>query len=226
MRNLRPLHRSLALIGVAAAVLAAAGPARAVTVTYLFAGVVTALTSDGGLFGAPGTVEIGSPFTGRITYETGPTNPDQEPSDPEIGAYALVELVIDQSVLDPFTPLGIGVVHDPPGFTIPPAPPDLGRDWFIARADDDLVYGTVLMRLQGPFGSAFTDDSLPETLDLADFPDVVAIQGLVAIGLPPNPSIEDVGVITSLTFVPEPGSAVLIGACLALLGSQRARARS
>jgi hypothetical protein len=79
----------------------------------------------------------------------------------------------------------------------------------------------VLLRLRGPFGSAFSDDALPETLDLADFPDGAFLQGLVAVGIGGSPSIEDVGAITSLTLVPEPGTLGLVAAALALLAARR-----
>lgn len=208
----------------AAAIVACAAPVRAATVTFVFTGVVTTLVRDGGLFGAPGAVQLEDPFTGHITYEIGAANPDLVPADPEVGSYVLLEFVIDQSVLPPLGMNGIVVQHVEGGPVLPPSPPDLGRDRFFARATSE-VYPSVLLRLQGPFESAFTDDSLPALLDLADFPDVVAVQGLVAFGLPPNPNTEDVGVITSLEPVPEPGAAWLGAACIASLGGIACRRR-
>jgi PEP-CTERM motif len=105
--------------------------------------------------------------------------------------------------------------------TIPPVPPDPGRDWLVAVATSG-VYPTVAIRLGGPFGSAFADDSLPASLDLADFPDFAIAQGLVAAGISPNPSIEDVGTLTSLRLVPEPGALALVAIGLAAL-ARRAR---
>jgi hypothetical protein len=171
----------------------------------------------------PGTVSIGDPFSGRLVYEVGPANPDQQPADPEVGAYDLVELVVDQSVLPAFAPSVIGVLHQPGLPTIPPVPPDLGRDWFFARATTVGVYPIVTLGLRGPFGSAFTDDSLPLALDLADFPDGAFVQGLVAAGIGGNPSIEDVGRITSLVLVPEPGTLALAVAGLSLVARARTR---
>lgn len=213
MRTLRALAFSVALV--------AAGPAVAVTLTFQFEGVVTTLVRDGGLFGAPGSVAVGDPFSGRLTYEVGAANPDQLPGDAALGAYDLIELVIDQSVLPALSPDRIRVVHEPGLPTLPPAPPDLGRDGLFARTSS-AVYPTVVLRLRGPFGSAFADDALPLALDLADFPDDAFVQGLVAAGLPPASSLEDVGRITSLVLVPEPASLVLLAIGLASLRARSA----
>jgi hypothetical protein len=210
-----PLRAALAVAFFAAA------PAQAVTLTFAFEGVVTSLVRDGGLFGAPGSVQLGDPFTGHVTYEVGPANPDQLPADLVNGRYDLIELVVDQSVLPPFDPILVGVIHQPGLPTIPPAPADDGRDLFLARATS-VVYPSVAVRLEGPFGSAFSDDSLPLALDLADFSDGAFVQGLVAAGIFPAPSIEDVGQITSLVLVPEPTSLALAALGLALLARRRA----
>jgi hypothetical protein len=81
--------------------------------------------------------------------------------------------------------------------------------------------------LQGPFGSAFSDDSLPLSLDLADFPDGVSVVGLQAAGIVPNPSTHDLGTITRLSLVPEPHALALVASIaamgLALRGTRRRR---
>jgi hypothetical protein len=201
----------------------AGGSARAAILEFEFEGMVTILTADDGLFGATGTVQIGDPFTGHFSYEVGPSNPDQEPGDPEVGAYNLTEFVVDQSLVPWTSILGVSVQHVPPIGTFPPDPPDPGRDVLRAVATTT-PYPVVSVFLRGPFGSAFSDDSLPSSLDLADFPDGAFVQGLVAGGLDPFPSIEDVGIITALRLVPEPGALALLGAAVAAL-SLRARAR-
>lgn len=209
---------------LAAALLACAGPAQGLTLTYAFEGVVTTLVRDGGLFGAPGAVQIGDDFTGHFSYEVGPANPDQFPADATVGGYELIDLVVDQSVLPAFAPLGVAVMHVPGLATIPPAPPDLGRDWLTAAATS-AVFPVVAIRLRGPFGSAFADDSLPLSLDLTDFPDAAVLQGLVAAALPPFPSTEDVGRLTSLRLVPEPGTLALVAAGCAALAFRARRNR-
>jgi hypothetical protein len=174
------------------------------------------LTRDGGLFGAPGTVQLGDPFTGRFSYDASPSNPDQLPEDPEVGRYDVLTLTIDQAVI-PLTSLtAVSIVHEPGLATLPPAPPDLGRDRFAVSATSE-PYPLVTVQLRGPFDSAFSDDSLPIALDLADFPEDAFVQGLTAAGLFPNPSIEDVGSITSLQLVPEAGANALRSGALATL---------
>jgi hypothetical protein len=205
----------------AAGALLAAHVAHAAIVTYDFTGTVSILTQDGGLFGAPGTVQVGDPFTGQFSYETGPTNPDQEPADTVHGLYEVTEIVVDQSVLAPFSPLGITVTHQAPLATVPPNPPDVGKDWFIATTTTQSVYPTVSVRLQGPWESAFADDSLPASLDAADFPDK-AVVGFVLAGIVPNPAIEDVGTIDTLVLAPEPAPLALGAACAAVLAIRRA----
>jgi hypothetical protein len=198
------------------AALVTAAPARAQILTFEFAGVVATLTRDGGLFGAPGTVQLGDPFTGRFSYDASPSNPDQLPEDPEVGRYDVLTLTIDQAVI-PLTSLtAVSIVHEPGLATLPPAPPDLGRDRFAVSATSE-PYPLVTVQLRGPFDSAFSDDSLPIALDLADFPVGAFVQGLTAAGLFPNPSIEDVGSITSLQLVPEAGANALRSGALATL---------
>ncbi len=218
------MGRAFACGAAAATALLAAHVARAAIVTYDFTGTVSILTQDGGLFGAPGTVQVGDPFTGHLTYETGPGNPDQVPADSVHGFYEVVEVVVDQSVLAPFSPLGITVTHDAPKATVPPNPPDVGKDWFVATTTTQSVYPTVSVRLLGPYESAFADDSLPASLDPADFTDRILL-GFVAAGIYPLPSIEDAGTIDSLVLAPEPGPAALGAACVAALALRRALAQ-
>lgn len=222
----RPRRRLHALAWLAVAVVGGAAPVRAELVTFEFEGVVETLTRDGGLFGAPGTVQIGAPFSGHFSYEVGPSNPDQL-VDPEVGRYVVLDLTIDQAAI-PLTSLtAVSVVHEPGLATLPPTPPDPGRDRFAVSATSE-PYPLVTVQLRGPFGSAFSDDSLPLELELDDFPDGAFVQGLTAAGLFPNPNIEDVGAITSLRLVPEPAAGIGTGgalAGLALLGRGRQRTR-
>jgi hypothetical protein len=214
---------------VLAGVVAGASPARATTLVFAFEGVVTTLTADHGLFGAPGAVKIGQLVTGHFSYEVGPGNPDRVPADPEMGFYTLTDFVVDQAVASSSPPVGVGTRHQPGLPTLPPAPPDPGLDRFSVVAQSD-SYPTVSLVLEGPFGSAFVDDALPTSLDLADFPDGAYVRGLVALGIFPAPSIEDVAMLTSLERVPEPGAGLAAGAALVTLGARlrllSARARA
>jgi len=210
---------------VLSAALGVAAPAAAEIVTFEFVGEVATLTADDGLFGAPGTVTIGDPFSGRFSYEIGAGNLDQDAADPEIGSYALLAFEVDQAVTPIGAPIAVAILHEPGGATLPPAPPDLGRDWLFASAESSLYPSPIRLRLQGPYESAFESDALPADLDLADFPEVAVVQGLVATGIPPNPSIQDVGTITELWRVPEPEAPALGVLALVALGARR-RARS
>jgi hypothetical protein len=210
-------HPVAAMVGLLLAT-GTAPPAGALVVTYEFTGTVTELLVDGGLFGAPGTVQVGDPFTGHFSYEVGSENPDQLPGDAELGRYELTAFVVDQSAapLAP-TPFGVGVTHQPGLPTLPPSPPDLGLDRLSIVSTSDVYPSRVSLVLEGPFESAFLSDSLPLALELSDFPDVAMVRGLVAVGLFPNPSIQDLGVLTSL--VPGPGvEAAAAAAALALAG--------
>jgi hypothetical protein len=213
----RARGRRAALVAFAVAA-TAPGASRAEIVEYAFEGIVTDVTSNGGIFGPPGSVQVEDAFTGRFAYEVGPGNPDQE-ADPKLGAYEALELVIDQTALT-LDPLGISVRHEPGLPTIPPTPPDLGTDRFTLVATTNGVYPTASILLDGPFESAFTDDALPSELVLGDFESAIA-RGLVAIGIFPNPSIQDVGVITKLERVPEPGGVALALAAFTALALRR-----
>jgi hypothetical protein len=218
-----PMRTRLAGLAAGFALLGAAAPAAAELVTFSFTGFVATLTGDAGLFGPPGEVPIEQPFSGSFSYEVGAGNPDQSPGDPEVGRYGLADLVVDQAAIPLATLEGVSVVHQPGGPTLPPADPDPGRDWLFANATA-AGYTAVRLRLQGPYESAFSDDSLPTALDLADFPDVAVVHGIVSAGLPPNPAVEDVGVITALWRVPEPGRAALGAIAIAALAG-RVRAK-
>lgn len=201
----------------------APGAAGAATVSFAFQGVVTDVSGDNGFFGPPGSVQAGDAFSGHFAYETGTTNPDQLPGDPEVGVYDVLSFAIDQAVV-PLTPVGIEITHEPGGITIPPAPPDPGLDRVrvVATAPG---YSVVQLDLVADFGAVFGDDSLPTFLALSDFPQAT-VAAIVSFGVPPQPAILDAGTLTSLTPVPEPGAAALLGAgALAALGA-RARGTS
>ena len=202
--------------------LAASSPALAAPIlTFAFQGVVTELTANAGLFGMPGTVNVGDPFSGQFSYDRGPGNPDQVPADAELGGYDLLSFTIDQSVL-PLTPFAAVVRHIPPILTLPPLPPDPGTDAFSVRSAPLSGYPNgVSLRLEAPFGAVFSDDSLPADLSLASFTLSAGVYGIVALGIFPTPSIWDVGQLTSLVRVPEPGLLPLFVFAAALAAAVR-----
>ena len=174
-------------------------------VQYEFTGVVTDNSGNLGVFGPFSGVQINDVFTGRFSYMTGPGNPDQQPGDPELGAYNAIGFEIDQAVVS-IAPFGIAVTHEPPVVTLPMTPPDFGTDGFSAVGTFQIGMDTrpVSLRLEAPFESVFTDDSLPASLTLGDFTDTAIVRSIRVIGLEPGTSQIDAGVLTSLVLVPEP----------------------
>ncbi len=180
-------------------------------VEYQFTGVVTDDSGNLGVLGPFNTVDVNDVFTGRFSYMTGPTNSDQQPGDPELGFYNLVELVIDQGVV-PITPFAVLVTHDPPMPTLPPVPVDLGTDGFTVagRFLAGMDTKSFTLRLGAPYEAVFTDDSLPSSLTLSDFTDTQLLQAIRVIGLPPSGTSQiDAGQITSLVRIPEPSCIAL-----------------
>jgi hypothetical protein len=180
-------------------------------VQFEFSGVVTDNSGNLGVFGPFSGVNINDTFTGRFSYMAGPGNPDQQPADPELGAYSLVDFEIDQAVVS-IAPFGIGVAHVPPLATLPPLPPDDGTDSFSAVGTFQIGMDNrfVSLRLEAPFESVFADDSLPTTLALADFNDPAIVRSIRVIGLEPGTSQIDSGVLTSLVLIPEPSTQFLL----------------
>lgn len=217
--------RTLAL--ALAAGLIAAGPASAAAIlTFGFAGTVTAVDRDRGLFGPIGTVEVGDPFSGRFSYEIGAGNPDGLPADPTRGLYAAVELVVDGSVA-PLGTLSILVQLREPGLVIDPPTP--GFDRFTLLGDSANYGRGINLVLQAPFLGAFTDDGLPGSLDLAAFTDLAVLVGSES-SLGGDPQL-DSGIITALflieeAVVPGPGGGTLFAGLAGALLLLRRRRRN
>ena len=178
------------------------GLSEAAISTFNFEGVVTELDVNAGLFGPVGLVTVGDPFTGHFSYETGPGNPDQAPGDSEVGIYNALEFVVDGSPLI-FQNPGISVLHlfVPALFPLEPISIDRFR---VVAATPGAPHFSANLTLTGSFGAAFTDDSLPTTLNLSVF-DTATVAGIVAFGLFPEPTIDDHGTVESLILIPEPG---------------------
>jgi hypothetical protein len=186
--------------------------ARADLIQFEFQGVVTNNTGDLGVFGPLSSVNIGDIITGRLSYETGPGNPDQQPGDSNIGLYDLLEFVIDQAVV-PITPDGILVFRAPPVPQLDPnAPPDPGSDLFRAvgafeSGGDGYV---VALTLAAAFGAVFPDDVLPASLALGAFTDARNVRAIRTSGLGSLLGQIDEAELVPLTSVPEPSSLVLL----------------
>jgi hypothetical protein len=182
--------------------------AAAPVVSFAFQGIVTDLIADAGLFGTPGSVLIGDPFSGHFSYDVGPGNPDQV-ADPEQGIYNVIDFVVDDALV-PLSGALLSVQHRPPIGTFPPDPPDPGLDAFeiVAMAPG---YSGVVLALTAPFGAVFSDDSLPQSLVLANFTDQRILNGIVTGGIDGGQGSFDAGELQSLTRVPEPNALFLLG---------------
>jgi len=188
-------------------------------VEYRFSGVVTDNTGNLGIFGLPSSVTLGQSFTGRFSYLTGPGNPDQLPADVERGLYNLVDFQLDQAIVA-ITPGALLITHRAGLPTLDPLPPDPGLDRFsvVGTFPFDDGFKPVTLSLSGPFESVFTDDSLPASITLGDFPDAKIVQSIRVIGLAPDgQSLIDEGDLVTLSRVPEPDALLL--ALLSLLAA-------
>ncbi len=218
-----PIQYALLLVAVTVSFAATPVSAQGL-VEYEFAGVVTDDTGKLGVFGPPLSVQVGQPFTGRFSYMIGPGNPDQLPADAELGTYNLVDFQLDQAVV-PITPLAVIIMHRAGLPTLDPLPPDPGLDRFsvVGTFPFDDGFKVVSLSLSGPYESVFTDDSLPLSITLGQFPDAKIVQAIRVIGLAPDGQSQiDAGQLNSLVRIPEPSSQLLAIGCLAIAFLARA----
>lgn len=200
-------------------------PAAASLVTYEFEGEITSLIGNGlGLFGSGKSV--GDAFSGRFSYETGLSNPDQAPSDPNQGGYNLTSFEVDGGELSILSGI-IAVVNPLPVPVLPPATstPDSFR--IVLTVDNNPYASSPDLILSAPAGF-FTDDSLPELLDLADYSEGASLGGVLTIGINGTSGQEDRGQLRSLTLVPSspiplPPGLPLLGAGLLAIGALKVR---
>jgi hypothetical protein len=181
-------------------------------VEYQFKGVVIDNSGNLGVLGPFNSVQLNDEFTGRFSYMTGPGNPDQELGDPELGAYNIVDFVIDQALVT-ITPMVAIVTHRPGILTLPPLPPDLGTEGFsvIGSYLSGQDTRSVSLVLEAPYQAVFTDDSLPITLTLSSFTDSQIVRSIRVLGIGPDGMSQiDEGQLTLLERVPEPSAVALI----------------
>jgi len=226
------MPRPASLLAVALLWLASATSAGATQiVTFGFTGTVAELQLDRGLFGPPGAIDVGDPFSGRFSYAIGPDNQDQEPGDATIGRYTLTELVVDGSVAPPGAMSIVVQLREPVGGVFPdPGIPGSDRITIIVESAN--YARAIQLRLWAPFQTVFADDSLPTGLDLADFSELAALAGLGPGALAPQEPRNDIGTLTSLFLVdaltvpePAPLASLVIGVAVVLLSGRRRRTR-
>lgn len=166
-------------------------------VTWDFTGVITAVTDPNGM--VTGSVDIGTPFSGSVTFET--TTPDTAPGDVTLGTYdgAITDLSGSVNTLNFF---GAGVFNSihvddsgAPGDTITLLAallntPSLGETSSVGFAVADST------------GDMFANDSLTGEVPVFEF-------GIFILETE-SQSLHLDGTITSI--VPEPASLVLLAA--------------
>jgi hypothetical protein len=111
------------------------------------------------------------------------------------------------------TPHAIGVTHWPGTPTLPPLPPALGTDGLSVHGSFLLGEDAkgVSLKLEAPYQTVFTDDSLPASLTLTDFTDAKFVRSIRVVGIEPGGMSQiDQGQLTSLVKVPEPSSGALV----------------
>ena len=159
---------------------------------------------------------IDQPFEGRFSYSI---IPDQD-SDPGVGRY-------DQDVsisvsLDNFT---LSILDDPVYFDITNGISS-GEDIFYLGGQarrGDYYYTNFWVSLIDSTRQAFTDDSLPLSLDINDF--TSSKLGISGFKDPQRDFFSIEGTITSLTLVPEPATMSLLFGGLLLMNVRRKRAK-
>jgi hypothetical protein len=181
----------LAVIVVVVAALSTVEQASGATVTFELGGVLTEVYGPSGL-------AVGDRFTGRFSYsldQTGTNVPTPEITNYVFDSYSLT--IQGQTV----SAMGGGIqVGNLPGF-----------DYFQLNVDppgtvvtgsiNGFPAGLLFLALNDLTGSAFTDSTLPTTLDLANF---TALRRVDVFFPPANGTA--FGEITNLSVVPLPGA--------------------
>jgi hypothetical protein len=217
----------MATPAVVAIMLTAVPAGAAQVVTFGFTGTVDVLDQDRGLFGAPGSVAVGDPFSGHFSYQIGPGNPDQAPGDAAVGRYALTAFVVDGGTA-PLGTMSIVVQLVEPVPAPVPEPPIPGSDRLTVVVESPVYARGIQFRLWAPYQTVFADDALPTDLDLGAFTEFAVLAGLGPGALLPQQPRNDIGTITSLFLigsvaVPAPGGLPLVGLGLAALAWRRRR---
>jgi hypothetical protein len=182
--------------------------------TYYFSGQITSKRAQASVF----TGGIGGQFSGYFSYDLAAV--------PISGSYyPLLDFSIDGQELN--VPNGTDIPFLP-GIVIlaPSAPGGMGmleiRGFDLsAAAADPTDNGSTSLGFLDLRGRVVTNNTPPASLDLASFTDV-RVTGPSFVSSP-APALQDKGMVTQLTMVPEPSSSALSG--LGLIWTWHARRR-
>lgn len=218
--------RGLIAPGILAALLLAAAPALAVPITLSFEGYVS-LVDDAGYdpaFFTSNGVDIGSAVSGSYTFES--TGPDWNP-DPNSGHYPFesgtLQIGTFSTALQLHALTTIIVANLPHLDTYAV----LGADMATVPAGID--FGSFSIELRDPNATAFDSDALPTTaLDLSQFDasgSPFRTWALAALYLD-GPGFVSIEIELTAINNPEPGTGLMLGLGLILLGQHARRSRT
>lgn len=184
--------------------------ARATIVTFGFGGNITFVLDNQGRLG--GGVSVGDAFSGTYSFDS--TTPDAAPGDSALGTYddAILSVAGQAGSLlfeGPAAGLNYIQVQD----NLLGAPSDV----YVARTEVDVeqLLLDFSLGLLDPTGAAFSNDLLPlEPPPLELFSATFHLQSETL-------GINVAGQVTSLTLVPEPGTAVLLGFATSSVAARR-----
>ena len=202
-----------------------ASSSHAAPIGFALSGTISEVNDLGNIFG--GQFAVGMPFTGMISYDPATltdSNPDpatgRYEDDPIQGQIELTMQVAGESFSTNPLEFGVGLVLDNG-----PAGDRFSLNTNPNQISSSIPINSIEMVLLSSSNSVLSDDSLPTTLDLADW-DQTRYLAFSSVSFP------DIGIvfgeIASITAIPapEPGTGILIALGTGLAALRRRPGRS